>query len=101
MTALNVTMPTAEESAALREANPSKQTSYGPAPEGYVKGTEVARTLNDLLKAAGYEHRAVKSQMVYNYIKKGVGGLKTDQYPHVPVAVAENFIRIQFARRTA
>jgi hypothetical protein len=71
----------------------------GPAPEGYVKCTQIAKFLNEALKAAGNDKR-MRPQMVYGYAKNGRGGLKTDQYPFVPEAAAQQFIDYHFARLT-
>lgn len=90
---------TAEEQAAVL-ANSTART-VTPAPEGYVKCTHIAKALNEALVKAGFEDRKIPSQMVYNYAKKGVGGLKTDSYPHVPEDVALAWIRKQFIVRTA
>jgi hypothetical protein len=100
MSTFTVTMPTAEEAAQLREANPSNKKQYAPPADGYVRPTTIAKVLNELLVKADHGDRVVPSQLVYNYVKKGY--LKTDDqnYPHVPVANAEAWIKLQFARRT-
>jgi hypothetical protein len=101
MTDFTVNMPSTDELETLREENPTNVHSY-PAPrEGYVRGTTVAKELNRLLKEAGREDKAIKSQMVYNYVRKGY--IKTDEanYPHIAVETAESWIKVQLARRTA
>lgn len=102
MTDFTVTAPTADEAEELRTENPTSTHSY-PAPrDGYVRGTQVAKALNELLVQAGHSDRQVKSQMVYNYINKGYlgGGKGSENYPHITVAEATKFVRLQFARRT-
>ena len=86
-----------QKAAALANAN---TRTVAPLPEGYVRCTMIAKVLNEALVKAGFEDRTIPSQMVYTYAKKGTGGLKTDNYPHVPEAVALEWIRKQFIVRT-
>jgi hypothetical protein len=100
---MNFNTPNAEQTAEILENNKAAiaRASYGPAPAGYVKCTEIAKALNEALVEAGAESRKIPPQMVYNYAKKGVGGLKTDQYPFVPEAVAQEWAAKQYVIRTA
>lgn len=114
---------TADEKATVLAANSTSVRTVTEAPEGYVKGTWVAKALNEALKAAGFEDRTIPSQMVYNYAKKGTGGLTTketvtvveedengesvevertiDTYPHIREDVALTWVRKQYIVRTA
>jgi len=96
-----LSIPTPETVAELQEGMDASAATRnnGPAPEGYVKCTQIAKFLNEALKAADSDKR-MRPQMVYGYAKNGRGGLKTDNYPFVPEAAAQQFIDYHFARLT-
>lgn len=101
MTDFIVNAPTADEAAALRAENPTNTHSYPAPADGYVRGTQIAKALNTLLSGAGVKE--IKSQMVYNYISKGYLGDGKDgsNYPHVKADEATEWVKLQYARRTA
>lgn len=98
---MNLSTPNADTVAELQATmDPNAATrNTGPAPEGFVKCTEIAKFLNKALADAGSDAR-MKPQMVYSYAKNGRGGIDNSHYPFVTEEDAQRFVNYHFARLT-